>query len=453
MTTLGIFSSAGCINSPDLTKISCTQDKYCPDGYVCIGAKGTQPGLCAKATDGGYIDAISALPEVAGSDGASGLETANPLDTALDLSQKPDINPNAPLDSPLTALDLGGIEAGIPPDSASDTSLSSLDSVTTEAGIPTDTPPDAPSSVVDSGLNLDVDQPARGLSNGATCSAATECSSGNCVSSKCCASSSCPSCQDCSGAGGTCAKIAGSDGQSCGTNMYCQSGACGACTPGTSCSTGNVCETGATSCSSGRSVCTKTGNKSSSTQCSSQTCSGSTQYNAAYCAAGTCPSPTTSTCSYGCNGNTCQNLKPIGTACSANSECQSGGCLFEGTCGSCGTTGLTCCAGFSCQSSSMYCDSSTTCQAKVGTGSPCTDPNQCLTGGCQAYTNVCGPCGTSGESCCAGGNCNAGLYCVNPTSASWICLACGVRGSWCCAAPAQACNAGLTCDTGTNVCG
>jgi hypothetical protein len=288
------------------------------------------------------------------------------------------------------------------------------------------------------------------LGHGAVCSGGSECVSGSCVGSRCCTSSSCPACQDCSGAGGTCAMIAGSDGQSCGTNMYCKGGACGACTPNVSCSTGNVCETGSTSCSSGRSVCVKSGNNTGA-QCAAQSCSGGIQYNAASCtSSGTCPTVTTTSCPYGCNGSSCQTLKPNGTVCSASSECQSGGCVYQVSagnyvCGSCGTLNAQCCMNDECRSG-FYCDSQTSCKAKKNLSESCGGSPECLSGYCSMANYCVSSCGVSaGEICCAGGNCSGGLYCVNPTGVGWFCLPCGVSGSQCCTAPAQACNTGLTC--------
>src|SRR5439155_1401310 len=46
------------------------------------------------------------------------------------------------------------------------------------------------------------------------------------------------------------------DGSPCGSNLYCNAGACGACTPGSACDPpGFPCHAGANSCATGRAVC------------------------------------------------------------------------------------------------------------------------------------------------------------------------------------------------------
>ena len=575
-----VASGTACFRSSDMTKLSCTDSVYCPEGYICVGVTLNSPGLCARR--GSYDSAIDGFTSGGGvpEDAASGVtEAAMPLDTSLDkvvldVSQDqpsiPEVNVvfDSTLDSPLSVPDAGfGFDLGldVSPLKAQGEACSvaaecqggltcadgvccdktcggcfacsaELNGSKNGSCLPVPTGQRSQNACPMSGTTCGLDGTCDGngscrygaketvcgsicsgstlttsvcngagtcasgtpqacsgsltcadsrsckstcststdcvtgnctsagtcgtqkLGNGATCSAGTECSSGNCVASRCCASSSCPACQDCSGVGGTCATIAGSDGQSCGTNMYCQGGTCGACTPGLACSTGNVCEDGATSCATGRSACTKTGNKSGSTQCSAQTCSGSTQYNVAHCNAGTCPTATTSTCSYGCNGNACQNLKPNGTVCSASSECQTGGCIWDTSagnyvCGNCGTLNAACCMTEECRSG-FYCVNQTSCQAQKNLGDSCSSSRECLSGFCSMAGICVIACGQNkGDGCCAGGDCAGALYCVNPNGVGWFCLPCGVSGSWCCTAPAQACNAGLTCNTDTNACG
>lgn len=229
---------------------------------------------------------------------------------------------------------------------------------------------------------------------------------------------------------------ANSNGQSCGANMYCNAGTCGACTPNQSCSTGNMCEIGSTSCATGRSVCLKAGNKGSGTSCgNAQTCSGNTLTYATTCNdSGVCVAGGSTTCQYGCSGNSCQTLYPDGTACTANSQCQSGGCNINQLCAACGAQNQLCCvpgicnAGLACDGvgctacgaeghpccpspaspcngANLVCNGGT-CWALQPIGGSCTSGSLCQSGACD-YTYTCvASCGNYGESCCAGGTCN-----------------------------------------------
>jgi hypothetical protein len=55
------------------------------------------------------------------------------------------------------------------------------------------------------------------------------------------------------------------DGTNCGTNMFCKTGVCGACTENAACSTGDPCQTGKTTCATGTSVCVPSGATGAST--------------------------------------------------------------------------------------------------------------------------------------------------------------------------------------------
>ena len=72
---------AGCFNSATLNELSCTKDKYCPDGYVCIGAQIGTPGKCQKALDSG-------TPVSSTVDGSSAINDGSPIpvDVAIDIA-------------------------------------------------------------------------------------------------------------------------------------------------------------------------------------------------------------------------------------------------------------------------------------------------------------------------------------------------------------------------------
>jgi hypothetical protein len=168
----------------------------------------------------------------------------------------------------------------------------------------------------------------------------------------------------------------------------------------------------------------KTSNKNSGTLCgNSQTCNGNTLTYSTTCnGSGTCVAGGSTTCSYGCIGTVCQTLVPNGGSCSASTDYQSGACSQAGTCVvSCGSAANeTCCIGGIC-GSGYYC-LSTTCQTLVQTGSPCSASSQCQSGHCD-YTGTCvTSCGNLNESCCVGNTCNdpttlncnfSAYYCYN----------------------------------------
>jgi hypothetical protein len=281
---------------------------------------------------------------------------------------------------------------------------------------------------------------------GSSCGAGDECSSGNCVSSICCSSSSCPACQTCSGTGGTCAMAANSNGQSCGTNMYCSSGVCGACTPNQACSTGNACENGATSCSTGTSVCVKDGNQDTGTPCGAkQSCSGTTLTTADQCDGnGKCILGTSSSCPYGCTNNDCTTLAPVGAPCTTSSQCASRACAGVGT-GTCQATcgdavGATCCVDKGgCTAADSSCSSGKCVSTCGDLGRQCCADGSCHSGSvCNTSTNLCATCGGAGYRCCAGNTCSSGTIC-NPSAN--LCILCGDVGQQCC--PGSICTVGV----------
>jgi hypothetical protein len=106
---------------------------------------------------------------------------------------------------------------------------------------------------------------------------------------------------------------------------------CSSCTPNQACSTGNPCEIGLSSCSTGVSVCQKSGNKPNGTACgASQTCASSTMTPASVCNnAGSCVAGTPVACQFGCDGNACATKLPNGSSCSSSDQCSSGACAKD----------------------------------------------------------------------------------------------------------------------------
>jgi hypothetical protein len=178
--------------------------------------------------------------------------------------------------------------------------------------------------------------------NGTLCGSNEVCSNGSCVS--CTAGAACtPSgnpCQlgvtSCSTGQSTCLST-GKDianGTVCGTNEVCSNGSCGSCTAGISCSpSSNPCQTGTTSCSSGLPTCVSTGQDiANGTVCgTNEVCSGG---SCVACTAGTACAPSSNPCQTGTTS--CSTGVPIcvstgedvpnGTPCSANETCVNGEC-------------------------------------------------------------------------------------------------------------------------------
>ncbi len=126
------------------------------------------------------------------------------------------------------------------------------------------------------------------VANGALCGANQVCSDGACVA--CTGGTTCTPAAalchvgavDCSTGGPVCTDTAASapDGQSCGTNLFCNGGACQACPQGDSCTPANVCHAGHIVCSTGAAVCVDDGGAANN----GTACGGAGQF----CEAGTC---------------------------------------------------------------------------------------------------------------------------------------------------------------------
>jgi hypothetical protein len=55
---LALLPLAGCFDSAETSQLSCTQDKYCPAGYVCLGIQPGLPGKCQRGNDSGPADTL-----------------------------------------------------------------------------------------------------------------------------------------------------------------------------------------------------------------------------------------------------------------------------------------------------------------------------------------------------------------------------------------------------------
>ncbi len=125
------------------------------------------------------------------------------------------------------------------------------------------------------------------------------------------------------------------DGLGCGAGFVCSSGTCRSCVTGATCTPSNACRTGATSCTTGAPVCTETGNAPNGTSCGANL----------YCTSGTCgacvagatctPSNPCRTGAISCTGGTptCGETgnAPNGTSCGMGYACSSGTCVASAT--------------------------------------------------------------------------------------------------------------------------
>jgi hypothetical protein len=217
---------------------------------------------------------------------------------------------------------------------------------------------------------------------GSSCDAGAVCSNGACVA--CAVGADCSdagSCEQwsvvCATGAPVCTDMgAAMNGKACGANLYCNAGACKACTNGAPCApAGAPCHAGTFTCTGGNAVCNDTGNPANAgTPCGmNMVCNGGTCMN---CTAGTACNPGGDKCKAGVTTcatgtQTCMGTgdAPNGTQCGsgANEVCTGGVCGCKpgtSTCGgncvdltsdpaNCGTCGKGCvyggCASSKCQ--------------------------------------------------------------------------------------------------------
>jgi len=135
VSVLALLPFAGCLESARVDELSCTKDKFCPDGYVCVATQAGAPGKCQKAADAGRSDAMSVADSANTTDGRAindaGADGPAPLNdgpvtspdtlAATDEAPSPDIS-----DEPDTVSDLL-VLADLGPDVPSDIPISPPD--------------------------------------------------------------------------------------------------------------------------------------------------------------------------------------------------------------------------------------------------------------------------------------------------------------------------------------
>ena len=245
--------------------------------------------------------------------------------------------------------------------------------------------------------------------NGTACGNGKVCSQGTCVA--CNAGSSCtptnkcrtgtlscdsgmPVCQD--------TGMNAANGTGCGTNLYCSNGSCVPCTPNASCSTGNPCKTGTTSCATGSSQCRESGNAPDGRGCGNGmvckdgdcvACEANTACQPSACKVGT------TTCASGTSRCTETGNAPNGRACgNGGMLCNNGSCVSCASLGrrQCGTT----------------CVEGNCCNDGDCTGGFACLNNRCSTSQCRSGLRPCGTTCVDGN-CCNNGDCGTCKVCTN----------------------------------------
>lgn len=463
------FSFASCFRSPDAGKIKCIGPSSCPPKNTCIIKPGEAYGKCQAGSvspDGGHEDAAP---------GDAGKPTDGPRSpdgwVATDAtSDQQGLETRAP-DSPATAP-----EAGTDPDVSPP-----ADGVVG----PDVRPPDVASDTVSARFDVpppDVPIPGPEVATG--CTSATDCT-GTCqtCSNRTCVTvtnqadpsghcqGTCDSSGSCKATGGQVCQAAAecAAGLSCAPDGHCCDRACAG--PCESCETGTCkpvtgaphtghggCAGSATECAGSCTGATNGQCTWPNTACGQSTCTtltntqsqptGTTYTPQGACNTGTC-SPasatscagslicaTNSTCKTSCAtdadclvGNACTagvcgGKKGVGTACSANNQCQSDSCVDGFCCESACTGKCVACSRAKTGVADGYC-------RDVTTG---TDPdNDC------AVDNT-NPCGLDGT-CGSGGACR-----FQPASLSCGTASCTGQGTY---TPKGTCDGAGTCQAGT----
>ena len=228
-------------------------------------------------------------------------------------------------------------------------------------------------------------------------------------------------------------------GTSCGTNQVCDNtGTCVGCTANASCNPGgNVCQAGVTSCATGAATCVSAVNVPNGTPCgTNQVCNGGTcndcQSNASCNPGGnTCVTGYVD-CTSGAPVCTKNGVAAAGTACGSNQVCDG-----NGGCGAC-TAGTTCNPGGNvCQTGTTSCSTgSATCTSvsNVADGTSCGSNQVCAGGSCVACT--------AGVACNPNGNvCLAGH--TSCASGASVCVSDGYSGNGVSCGTNQVCNTGV----------
>ena len=121
----------------------------------------------------------------------------------------------------------------------------------------------------------------------------------------------------------------------------------------------------------------------------------------------------------------------------------------------CGTLGVTCCAGAACSTADIACSPNLGICVKCGVAVdlPCCAGDACSADGTFCVAGTCKTCGGLNQPCCADGLCNRGPY----VCSSGSCASCGGSGQPCCGggeclAPNAICESGTCCGSLGDTC-
>jgi alpha-tubulin suppressor-like RCC1 family protein len=337
LPALGLFASAGCFTSPDVSKLQCTTSTHCPSGYNCVAPLPGSVGTCQKTADAGRSDGIVETDGATSSDGQAGPDArpdnlvvssdgSNEADAATDQASLPD-TPVEP-DTTAPSLDLGADVPVLAPD-APDGAVTVPD-VGPDMG--RDTAADfAPDFGSDSGPDLMTDLPY-GPEVGPDV-APTSCVIGGTTYANSAANPA-NACQGCKLATSSSSWSNADEGTSCDSGKYCNSGSCkagcfisGAYYANSAANPANTCQT----CQTAYALTSWTTSTNGARCGTGQVCNGGTCQSGCWIDSALIGSGTTN------SSNVCQICKPAtSTAAWSNNDdgtgCGSGKICSAGTC-------------------------------------------------------------------------------------------------------------------------
>jgi hypothetical protein len=389
VAVLPMLFAAGCFDSAGPDELSCTKDKFCPSGYVCVAQQPGAVGKCQKADDSRITDATPAFDGVAG-------DTAGHFDAALDVRLGLDTMPGPETPS--------GVDQASPPDKPSEVDAAS--DMPTQIDGSSDTQPDAPPSAVDSKTDVPPDVPAPVTDTAGACVTAADCP-GECQT--CSAAHACVVVTNAADPSGHCAGTCDATG-TCKAKQGQTCSASRACVAGTLCSAdGYCCDKACTgpceACDSGTGICSPV---TGAPHKGHPMCAGTDTACAGTCtgaADGQCTWPQTACGQASCTTTTNAQSQAIGTSFTAAGTCKGGACISP-TATSCG--------------GGLICASTTSCKAICTADSDCLTGNICSQGTCTGKKETGLACVSSSE--CLLGNCVDGYCCDGGCTGT--CMAC-----------------------------
>ena len=88
---LGALFLTGCFESAKPSELSCTDNQYCPDGYVCVGVQPGTPGTCQRSNGDAAVDSPAPSNDLAGFDGMEDEDSSPSTDGKVLLRDVPEV--------------------------------------------------------------------------------------------------------------------------------------------------------------------------------------------------------------------------------------------------------------------------------------------------------------------------------------------------------------------------